>query len=108
MNRGLSVLSILDVGQKKRGLWERELEAKTFVTSSYISHGDLRNRSMKGCSYFRVNVNSILARSRPKGKTKEKPNFPLLVASLRSNLRAHFTAGTETSSACDKKTRWRW
>ena len=42
MNRGLSVLSILDAGQKKRRLWGRELEAKTVITSSYISHGDLK------------------------------------------------------------------
>lgn len=79
MNRGLSVLSILDGGQKKRGLWGRELEAKTVITSSYISHGDLRNRSMKNCIYFRVNVNSILAKSRPKmfvkSKTKENPKL---------------------------------
>jgi len=56
MNRGLSVLPILDGGQKKRGLWGREL---TVITSPYISHGDLRNRSMKNYIYFRVNVNSI-------------------------------------------------
>ena len=59
MNRGLSVLSILDGGQKRRGLWGRELKAKTVITS-IISHADLRSQSTKNDIYFRVNVNSIL------------------------------------------------